>query len=294
MTDSRATDSRATDSRATDSPAQEQPPPQTQAAIIERYGALARAASEGLQIIDCEPGASTAGCFGAAGYDDIGTLPEGAVRASLGCGNPTAVAELRQGEIVLDLGSGGGIDVVISARRVAPDGIAYGLDASQDMLELARTNAAEAGVTNVRFLYGRIEDVPLPDAAVDVVISNCVINLSADKPRVLNEAFRVLRPGGRLGVSDVIADDDGDGDQPRRMAAEHRVGCVAGTLTAAGYRQLLQQAGFTEIGIVPISPAEDGLHSAIVQAVKPGGTTGTLCCGNTPGNVSAHGDVSQK
>jgi SAM-dependent methyltransferase len=245
------------------------PHDQSRAAIVDRYGALARAASDGLPIIDCEPGAFTAGCFGAAAYHDTADtegLPEGAVRASLGCGNPTAVADLQPGDTVLDLGSGGGIDVLISARRVAPGGIAYGLDASQDMLTLARTNAAEAGVTNARFLHGHIEDIPLPDATVDVVISNCVINLSSDKPRVLNEAFRVLRPGGRLGISDVLADHDAA--PARRTASEQRVGC-ANTLTAAAYQRLLQQAGFTAITITPTSRAGDGLHSAIVQATKP-------------------------
>jgi ubiquinone/menaquinone biosynthesis C-methylase UbiE len=154
------------------------------------------------------------------------------LRASLGCGNPVAVAALEPGEIVLDLGSGGGIDVLLSARRVGPGGKAYGLDASPDMISLARANAAAAGAVNVEFLLGSIEDIPLPDGHVDVVISNCVINLSADKPRVLAEAFRVLRPGGRLCVSDVIADDDTD--PARRAAAEQRTGCTTGTVTACG------------------------------------------------------------
>ncbi|TYK46693.1 methyltransferase domain-containing protein [Actinomadura decatromicini] len=243
------------------------PHPQTRAAIVDRYGALARAASDGLPVIDCGPDTA---CFGAAAYDDTDQLPEAAVRASLGCGNPTAVADMRPGDTVLDLGSGGGIDVLISARRVAPDGIAYGLDASQDMLTLARANAAQAGADNARFLHGHIEDIPLPDASIDVVISNCVINLSTDKSRVLREAHRVLRPGGRLGISDVLSDDAvPEADRTGHLAAEQRVGCVNGTLTAAEYHQLLHQAGFTDITITPTSNADIRLHTAIVQATKP-------------------------
>ncbi len=185
-------------------------------AVIARYSGLARTALAGAAIDDCDPGAFAGGGFGAAAYTGTDGAPEEALRASLGCGNPLAVAGLHPGQTVLDLGSGGGLDVLLSARRVAPGGTAYGLDASPDMLTLARANAAAAGVTNATFLHGHIEDIPLPDAHVDVVISNCVINLSTDKPRVLAEAFRVLRPGGRLGVSDVIADEDIDPAQPRR------------------------------------------------------------------------------
>jgi SAM-dependent methyltransferase len=237
------------------------------AAVVERYSALAAAARSGADIADCDPGEFTAGCFGAAGYTDTGELPEGAVRASLGCGNPVAVADLRPGETVLDLGSGGGIDVLLSARRVSPGGTAYGLDATPEMIALARENAARAGAGNVRFLHGDIEDIPLPDGHVDVVISNCVINLSADKPRVLAEAFRVLCPGGRFGVSDVIADDGLDPEQ--RAAAEQQVGCIVGTLTAGQYRDLLLAAGFTDISISPAHDAVPGLRSAIVQARRP-------------------------
>jgi len=237
-------------------------------AVIGRYSGLARAARSGQQVTDSAPEAFSEGCFGAAGYGDTSELPDGAVRASLGCGNPVAVAELHPGETVLDLGSGGGIDVLLSARRVAPGGKAYGLDGSPDMIALARDNAAQAGVTNAEFLHGHIEDIPLPDAAVDVIISNCVINLSADKARTLAEAFRVLRPGGRLGISDVIA-DEGLGPV-RRAQAEQRVGCLNGALTQWQYAELLQAAGFAAISITPTHEAEPGLHSAIIQAAKPG------------------------
>ena len=235
-------------------------------AVIGRYSGLARTALAGGAITDCEPDAFADGCFGAAAYPGAEGAPEAALRASLGCGNPLAVADLHPGETVLDLGSGGGLDVLLSARRVAPGGIAYGLDASPEMLTLARANAAKGGVTNARFLHGHIEDIPLPDGHVDVVISNCVISLSADKPRVLAEAFRVLRPGGRLGISDVTADD---GTDPRQLAEdEYWAGC-GGMLTQQQYRDLLLAAGFTGITITATSDAAPGLHSAIVQATRP-------------------------
>jgi ubiquinone/menaquinone biosynthesis C-methylase UbiE len=245
---------------------------QIRSAVVARYGELATAAQAGQHVIDCEPQEFTGGCFGAAGYDDTAGLPEGALRASLGCGNPVAVADLRPGEVVLDLGSGGGIDVLLSARRVGPTGKAYGLDATTEMIDLATANAAEAGATNVEFLHGHIENIPLPDAAVDVVISNCVINLSADKPRALAEAFRVLKPGGRLGVSDVIADDGADPIQ--RAEAEHLVGCTVGTLTETEYRDALTRAGFTAVQISRTHTATGGLHSAIIQATR--GVAATL------------------
>jgi SAM-dependent methyltransferase len=240
----------------------------TSDAVIDRYSGLARTAQAGGSPADCDPEAFAAGCFGATAYpDDTAGVPEAALRASLGCGNPLAVASLRPGETVLDLGSGGGLDVLLSARRVGPAGTAYGLDASTDMLGLARANAASAGLANARFLHGHIEDIPLPDGHVDVIISNCVINLSADKPRVLAEAFRVLRPGGRLGISDVTADDNID---PGELAkAEQRVGCISGTLTQQRYRDLLQAAGFTGITITSTHDAGHGLHSATIQAAKP-------------------------
>jgi arsenite methyltransferase len=181
--------------------------------------------------------------------DELAGLPEGAVAASLGCGNPTALADLRPGEIVLDLGSGGGIDVLLSARRVGPHGKAYGLDMTDEMLELARQNAAAAGLANVEFLKGQIEEIPLPDRTVDVVISNCVINLSTDKGQVLREAFRVLKPGGRFAVSDVVV--DGPVPEEIRRRVELWVGCIAGALDRADYQSLLTRAGFVDVTIEP-------------------------------------------
>ncbi|MEU7004130.1 GNAT family N-acetyltransferase [Nonomuraea sp. NPDC046570] len=235
--------------------------------IIQRYSGLARQALEGERVTDCGPQAFADGGFGTAGYDDLAGLPDGALLASLGCGNPVAVAELRAGETVLDLGSGGGIDVLLSARRVGPYGKAYGLDASAEMVELARRNTAQAGVMNVEFLHGTIEQVPLPGQSVDVVISNCVINLSDDKAAVLAEAFRVLRPGGRLGISDVVT--DGQADPVRQAAAEQRIGCAAGALSMDAYRALLAAAGFMQVAITLTAGHGDGVHSAIVQAAKP-------------------------
>ncbi len=220
-------------------------------------------------------GCGTGGCcdegqaFGAALYDAMerAELPDAAVLASLGCGNPTAVAELRAGETVLDLGSGGGIDVILSARRVGPDGRAYGIDMTDEMLELARRNAAEAGIGNVEFLKGYIEDVPLPDGSVDVIISNCVINLSADKPLVFAEMARVLRPGGRIGVSDVVASDElAPADRAERGS---HVGCIAGALSFAEYEAALVRAGFVDVGVTPTHQVADGMFGAIVRATKP-------------------------
>ena len=208
-------------------------------------------------------------CFGGPLYGEGETdgLPAQAVLASLGCGNPLAVADLREGERVLDLGSGGGIDVLLSARRVGATGFAYGVDMTDDMLALAGANAAKAGAVNVEFLKGEIEAVPLPDGAVDVVISNCVINLSTDKPAVLAEMFRVLVPGGRIGISDVVAEDHLT--EADRAAAGSYVGCIAGALSRSEYLEGLAAAGFADASVTFTNQAAPGLHSAVVRAVKP-------------------------
>ncbi len=208
--------------------------------------------------------------FGSGLYDadDRDALPEAAQLASLGCGNPTAVAALHEGETVLDLGSGGGIDVLLSARRVGPTGKAYGLDMTDEMLKLARANQREAGVENVEFVKGTIEDVPLPDDSVDVIISNCVINLSADKQRVFREAARVLRPGGRFAVSDVVADEDMD--EATRANMENWTGCIAGALTAADYRAQLAAAGFEAVEVEETHRVHEHAASAIIRATRPG------------------------
>jgi SAM-dependent methyltransferase len=207
--------------------------------------------------------------FGAELYDgqDTGGAPEAAVSASLGCGVPTAVADLREGETVLDLGSGAGADVLISARRVGPTGRAIGIDMTDEMLELARANAVGAGIANVEFIKGYLEELPLADASVDVVISNCVINLAADKSRVLREIARVLRPGGRFAVSDVIA--DADMDAATRADMEQWTGCVAGALTRADYEQALAAAGLSDIDIRETHRVHPHASSAIVRARKP-------------------------
>lgn len=223
--------------------------------VKERYGRLAQVVLEGERKACC----GTSCCGENQGFDpvtanlyesvDTDHLPEKAVLASLGCGNPTALAELKAGEVVLDLGSGGGIDVLLSARRVGPSGFAYGLDMTDAMLALAEQNKAAAGATNVAFLKGHIEEIPLPDASVDVIVSNCVINLSADKSKVLREAFRVLRPGGRFAVSDVVTEGDLPAEVRRDMAAY--VGCIAGALERADYLRRLAEAGFVGGSIEP-------------------------------------------
>ena len=227
--------------------------------IQEKYGEAARRASEGRTSCGCGSGEGACDPITADLYDaeQIGQLPAEAVVASLGCGNPTALAELRSGETVLDLGSGGGIDVLLSARRVGPSGMAYGLDMTDDMLALARSNQAKSGVSNVEFLKGEIEHIPLPDNSVDVIISNCVINLSANKDAVLREAFRVLKPGGRFAVSDVVVRGDVPAELRRNM--ELWIGCVAGALEEREYRDSLAAAGFEDIAIEPtrIYKAED-------------------------------------
>jgi SAM-dependent methyltransferase len=216
----------------------------------------------------CSP-ASGVDVFGAELYAaaDRAGLPDAATLASLGCGNPTAVAELRPGEVVLDLGSGGGIDVLLSARRVGPTGRAIGLDMTPEMLQLARRNAADAGATNVEFVEGTIESIPLPSDSVDVVISNCVINLAADKSAVLGEIARVLRPGGRMGVSDIVARDDlSPADRAERGSF---AGCIAGALSFDEYERGLTAAGLVDVSVRPTHEVADGMFAAIVQATKP-------------------------
>ncbi len=234
-------------------------------AVREKYAAAARTAAEGGGPGCCSP-ADEAGLFGASLYGET-EAPIAAVNASLGCGVPTAVADLQEGEIVLDLGSGAGADVLISASRVGPTGRAIGLDMTDEMLELARANAAEAGVQNVEFRKGYLEEMPLEDGSVDVVISNCVINLSGDKAKVLHEAARVLRPGGRFAVSDVIADAGMDEVTRADMAAW--TGCVAGALTAEEFRAALRHAGFDEIEIRETHRVHEHAGAAIVRACKP-------------------------
>jgi arsenite methyltransferase len=242
--------------------------------VRRRYAESARAVTEGSGDCGCGSGSccadgeSDAAKFGEALYDaeQRGALPDAAVLASLGCGNPTAVADLHAGEVVLDLGSGGGIDVILSAKRVGPTGTAYGLDMTDEMLALAQRNAAEAAVTNVHFLKGIIEEIPLPANSVDVVISNCVINLSTDKAAVLTEVARVLKPGGRIGVSDIVAED--------QLTAEERaergsyVGCIAGALSKGEYVGGLEAAGFEDVSVVFTHQVADGMHGAIVKARK--------------------------
>src|SRR3984885_12423948 len=222
-----------------------------QTAVREKYGSIARNISESQIAACCDPAMRCCDPITKDLYDasEQGTLPENAILASLGCGNPTALIELKAGETVLDLGSGGGIDVLLSAKRVGPTGKAYGLDMTDDMLALARENQRQAGATNVEFLKGEIENIPLPNHSVDVVISNCVINLSADKDRVLREAFRVLKPGGRFAVSDVVV----HGDVPAKVRESMQlwVGCIAGALQDEEYSAKLATAGFEAIEIEP-------------------------------------------
>ena len=243
--------------------------------VRERYAEAARGLEAGNGCgCDCE----TIGCcgddattlFGKGLYagEERGTLPDDAVTASLGCGNPVAVAELHEGETVLDLGSGGGIDVILSARRVGSTGMAFGLDMTEEMLALARASAGEAGVGNAVFLKGVIEDVPLPAASVDVVISNCVVNLSVDKPAVLAEMARVLKPGGRIGISDVVADPDMD-DATRADMAQW-TGCIAGALTRDEFQAELEAAGLTDVEIVETHRVHEHAGSAIIRARRPG------------------------
>ncbi|HEX7322420.1 MAG TPA: arsenite methyltransferase [Mycobacterium sp.] len=245
--------------------------------VRERYGAAAKAIASGSTNDDVLTAAS---CCGSSDSTDVGTifgaglygaaehsqLPIAAVTASLGCGNPLAVAELRPGERVLDLGSGGGIDVLLSAQRVGRTGFVYGVDMTDEMLALAEENKAKSGATNVEFRKGTIEDIPLPDEAVDVVISNCVINLSVDKPTVLAEMFRVLVPGGRIGISDVVAEDHLT--PAERAERGSYVGCVAGALSRREYLDGLAAAGFTDATVAFTHQVADGMHAAIIRAAK--------------------------
>ena len=270
--------------------------------IQQKYGEAARRAQSGQEKGGCC--GTSCGCgdpitSNLYGEGETGQLPAEAVAASLGCGNPTALIELREGETVLDLGSGGGIDVLLSAKRVGPTGKVYGLDMTDEMLALARQNQRKAGATNVEFLKGEIEHIPLPDNSVDVIISNCVINLSADKGRVLREAFRVLKPGGRFAVSDVVV--RGTVPEAVRKSMELWVGCVAGALHEDEYSQLLKAAGFDSVDVEPwrvysvedarqflteagldtdaIAREVDGkVASAFIRATKPASCCSSTCC----------------
>jgi arsenite methyltransferase len=266
----------------------------TDDALVEtlqaHYGAAARRAARGEAAArdgGAESGTAAASCspgveaccgrgaepqptvFGSGlyGTDELAQLPAEAVAGSIGCANPVALAQLTEGEVVLDLGSGGGIDVLLSARRVGPTGKAYGVDMTPEMLELARANQVRAGVENVEFLEGRIEAVPLPDASVDVVVSNCVVNLSADKGAVFGEAYRVLRPGGRLAIADVIAEIEPDA--ALRSDREAWASCIAGAVTRAQYTATLTEAGFVDVEITDSHEVQDGFWSVLVRATKP-------------------------
>lgn len=234
--------------------------------VRRRYAASALNVDDGCCGTTCGPSdQSVTGGLYTPG--EIASIPSAAAGASLGCGNPTAVAELKEGEKVLDLGSGGGIDVLLSARRVGPTGYAYGLDMTDEMLDLARRNAAESGASNVEFLQGYIEAIPLDNATVDVVISNCVLNLSVNKETVFDEIYRVLKPGGRIGISDIVS---ADALNPEARAERGSwVGCIAGALTVSEYESGLRRAGFTGISITPTHAVADGLDSMIIRANKP-------------------------
>lgn len=275
----------------------------TQSAVREKYGSIAKQVARTGSAAYCDPGLRCCDPITKNLYSssEQGTLPRKAVLASLGCGNPTALIDLRAGETVLDLGSGGGIDVLLSAKRVGPAGKAYGLDMTDEMLALARENQRQAGVDNVEFLKGEIENIPLSDGSVDVVVSNCVINLSSDKDRVLREAFRVLRPGGRFAVSDVVV--RGEVPEAVRQSMLLWVGCIAGALEESEYRVKLQRAGFADVDVEPtrVYDIEDARHflteagvavdeiapqvegrivSAFVRATKPKEPCcGPDCCG---------------
>jgi SAM-dependent methyltransferase len=280
--------------------------------VRQKYGSAARAvAAEGSVAACCDPGLRCCDPITTNLYsvDQMGSIPQKATQASLGCGNPTALIELKAGQTVLDLGSGGGIDVLLSARRVGPTGKAYGLDMTDDMLALARENQRQAGAENVEFLKGEMENIPLPANSVDVVISNCVINLSADKDRVLREAFRVLRPGGRFAVSDVVT--RGEVPEAVRQSMLLWVGCIAGALEENDYRTKLLDAGFTDVDLEPtriyniedarqflteagvvvdeVAPLVEGRFlSAFIRATKPLEAPRAACC--EPGCCSTNSE----
>ena len=266
-------------------------PEELRETVRAKYAAQAQRVADGASSC-CEPScgsdAATADPITGNLYatDDVAGVPEDALKASLGCGNPTALADLKPGETVLDLGSGGGIDVLLSARRVGPHGFAYGLDMTDEMLALAEQNKAAAGAENVQFLKGHIEDIPLPDSTVDVVISNCVINLAADKGQVLREAYRVLKPGGRFAVSDVVA--QGALPDDLRADMEAWVGCVAGALEESEYRRLLTDAGFADVE-VEVTRVYD--PKELAESTRGGESRcGSDCCGNTAEwDLSAYG-----
>ena len=239
-----------------------------EAAVRDHYAAAARTASTCCSVPETF-GPDGAVVYGAARYDDtdLQGLPDEAVAASIGCANPVALADLQPGEIVLDLGSGGGIDVLLSARRVGPSGHTYGVDMTDEMLDLARANQRKAGVDNVEFLRGHIESVPLPDASIDVILSNCVVNLSSDKPAVFAEAHRLLRPGGRLAIADVAA--DAPVDDARRDDLRSWADCLGGAVTRDQYRSMLETAGFDSVSIEDSHPVAEGFTSVMVRATKP-------------------------
>jgi arsenite methyltransferase len=257
--------------------------------VREHYAAAAIRVSEGESCCG-DPGAIGAELYSALERQE---LPDAAVLASLGCGNPTAVADLRLGDRVLDLGSGGGIDVLLSAKRVGPTGRAFGVDMTDEMLALAQRNAAAAGATNVEFLKGHIEALPLPADSVDVVISNCVVNLAADKPAVFAEIARVLRPGGRIGITDIVAEDALTPEQ--RAERGSYAGCIAGALSVSEFRSGLEAVGLTDVSITPSHAVTDGMISAIIKATKPADSrpgvdlaaqrelpvAATACCGGS-------------
>jgi arsenite methyltransferase len=262
---------------------------QIHATVREHYAQSALQVMARGEAACCDDVCCTGGSVGPDLYSALerDELPSAAVMASLGCGNPIAVADLHAGERVLDLGSGGGIDVLLSARRVGPTGRAFGLDMTDEMLTLAQRNAAEAGADNVEFLKGQIEAIPLPASSIDVVISNCVVNLAADKPSVFREIARVLRPGGRIGISDIVADDSLTLDE--RAERGSYVGCIAGALSSAEFRAGLEAVGLTDVSVTPTHEVAEGMHSAIIRATKPEGAValplgvndcgcGTGCC----------------